>query len=1149
MGLDGTYVTLSNSGFHYSRSQSGTSRKKEAADQVSTWIRHEDVIAELNQPPSRAPRQGAQWFAVIIVGIVLWIFHPLLTVFALIAGWTLVKKQRRVRQRNVSIYYDVDKPGLLERAMLASAACEALTRTQRVWVSGYRVGAFESHLRGPAVASRDGWPLLRTNLEVWTLAAVQLRLLFLPDCLLVVAHGAVTSFSYEELSIEVGSIDVVEQGAPAGDGQRIGTTYRHVTKSGRADLRYRDNPAFAVMRYGRLVLSSQRGLYLALQISRVDVAEYVARVLQARRAISASEVSQQRSVPPVVVSAARGETTALPVAGHAPSSGAEISHTASPRKPPIPAAPTVALQTSPAPVITAPRSVERSPGPFHATTPARFVEAQDLPIGSAESALRPSPRTAPVRAASPVALQVTPEPITNAPKSVKPPPRLVDAAPVEPPLRVAEPIRPSPATASWVPPGQSVRVGNWVIPDGMVYVGENLSRVSSYGCEPALIVPSAKCAPPMAASREDFGYWPSYSALTPEKRAAYLNWLAGGRKDPSAVLGCPFLFLYGIERRLLHDIHRDPNVANEVPVLLREVERLLSIYGPQSGSFLNYARGLIDFCRVYCQLGSFYEAEPPLEFQYEIPLTVKAALGQLVAEGKPIPARWALAWLMASPDVRFRTPARRCREEFITLFVHRYEQRFGEGILLRRNKSSLRLEYRPASASFGRPVELVARRGDETLPDVTRAKRQLVPLAKLADECMDALDAYSRALGPEPTRARRLRAMAYLPPELSSFLTEGPAAELSAWLRATVKGGSVLVSGAELIQKWLGSFDDKLGAKDAWALSSVFESLGHGVEPDPRFGGEAIRAGGHVALFSLPSGASAQPTGAYAVMGLWLRMATHVALSDGRLDSQEEALFHKRIDDATEADDATRRRLRAHLSWLLVEKPGLRGLGKRVEALPIADKQRIGQLAVAMAGVDGRIDPSEVRMLTRIYKLLGLEEAQLFDDIHELQATGDQNASRGPVRVREASASIGFAIPKDGAGVSGGFELDMAKVRRKEAESRAVAELLSDIFEGSEESNVTQPEPEEEPPEPDEPFSIPQSATVERSLLEELASKPSWARADFDALVQRYGMMPNAAVDSINELAIECSGDPVLIVDGNTVEIDAEIMHELMNDV
>ena len=77
-------------------------------------------------------------------------------------------------------------------------------------------------------------------------------------------------------------------------------------------------------------------------------------------------------------------------------------------------------------------------------------------------------------------------------------------------------------------------------------------------------------------------YWPCYSMIDPASRAAYLHWLASGRKDPAAAVGYVFLFFYGIERRVLVDAQTSEQARSEIDGLLAEVERLLGIYGGKS---------------------------------------------------------------------------------------------------------------------------------------------------------------------------------------------------------------------------------------------------------------------------------------------------------------------------------------------------------------------------------------------------------------------------------------------------------------------------------------------------------------------------------------------------------------------------------------
>ena len=104
----------------------------------------------------------------------------------------------------------------------------------------------------------------------------------------------------------------------------------------------------------------------------------------------------------------------------------------------------------------------------------------------------------------------------------------------------------------WVPPGRDATVAGYTIHGGMLYVGQGLLAINGPGIEPALIDPSL---PVNRANPDRAGagmtYWPSYSSISPECRAAYLDWLATGRRDPGAYIGYVFLYFYGLERRVL----------------------------------------------------------------------------------------------------------------------------------------------------------------------------------------------------------------------------------------------------------------------------------------------------------------------------------------------------------------------------------------------------------------------------------------------------------------------------------------------------------------------------------------------------------------------------------------------------------------------
>lgn len=78
-----------------------------------------------------------------------------------------------------------------------------------------------------------------------------------------------------------------------------------------------------------------------------------------------------------------------------------------------------------------------------------------------------------------------------------------------------------------------------------------------FGNDPCLVDPSKEVARQGDYTVAQMGYWPSYAEISSTARGAYLNWLAGGRKDPNADVGYVFLFFYGLERRAIIDGGKD----------------------------------------------------------------------------------------------------------------------------------------------------------------------------------------------------------------------------------------------------------------------------------------------------------------------------------------------------------------------------------------------------------------------------------------------------------------------------------------------------------------------------------------------------------------------------------------------------------------
>jgi tellurite resistance protein len=663
---------------------------------------------------------------------------------------------------------------------------------------------------------------------------------------------------------------------------------------------------------------------------------------------------------------------------------------------------------------------------------------------------------------------------------------------------------------------------------GGIYVGERLEAVSAWaGVEPALIDPRL----PVDLRRPDFsgqqmGYWPSYADIPPSSRAAYLHWLAAGR-PAGAYIGYVFLFFYGIERRIIKDLSGTDMPAPEVAGLMSEVERLLALYS-DNGSFRGYATEFLATARLAATQVSVSELPAPsTSGGWEVPMEVKLVAGATAVAGRPLAADWALAWALNHPEVPLRTPARRCGKEFAELFAVRYRERFGEGILIKPNKTPLHLQYRPASASFGAPIEISA--GD--LPDVTRLAGPTRKLAELVAGISEELDAYSRYVGRHEER-ESARAVALLPAELA---VDRISADLRGRLEGVPEDGEQVVASGELVGLLGPANSPRLSKRDAVAVSALLAAHGVGLEPDIRVGAANFSHHKRAVLWR-DSQAAADVGESYAAGTALLHLGVMVGASDGEVSVAEQARLESGLEEALDLPAAGRRRLRAHLRWLVVEQPGVAGLKARVGVLDEQQRQLIARYLVAVAGADGRIAPQEVDTLRRLYGLLGLDPARIHGDLHALSAP---STSSGPVPVLAADAGAAdFAIRSE-------ILLDRRRLAEVMSSTQQVADVLTGVF------------VDEEPEAPeDSAGDLGDSDVVlagvggldgaHAALVHRLSAQPSWSRVEFDALVADVDLLPAGAMETINDAAFAMFDAPLLEGD-DPIELDGDVLKELLH--
>jgi tellurite resistance protein len=677
---------------------------------------------------------------------------------------------------------------------------------------------------------------------------------------------------------------------------------------------------------------------------------------------------------------------------------------------------------------------------------------------------------------------------------------------------------PAPSRGRWIAPGETVEVAGFRYGGGMVYFGKGLEAPRGGGVDNCLIDPSLKVSPYSPDRRgHTMHYWPSYSSIQPEARRAYLEWLAGGRKDPEVGIGYVFLFFYGLERRLFVE-----RVCEDFPAIAEEVRRLVSIYGG-NGSFHGYANRLLDTLEVMSTQHDVRPAlSPDMRVGYEMPMAARIYLGRLLDSGAAFEADDALVWLLGSPETGLRTPATRCFDELVPLWRLRFAERYPSGLKVRAPKSRLKMQYRPASGNF--EIDVDVRLGGRELPDVAALSAPLSNLHQILDGCTDELGVYSRFLGKNPEGRGTVEAAHLLPKELFA-LAGGRVEEASKTIEGLFEGRTLVAVRTELLLETLG-IELPAGAKVNTAMATqvgaFLDRIDVGHEPDRRYGPGGPAAGGRVLLFKAAGGAPVDAeAGAYKAARTMIEISAMAAHADGAVAEAEFTTIRNELRNTTGLSEVERARLLAHASILLKDGPRQQSALGRLAKLPVAEKRQAAKSAVSAVLADGHASGAEVKFLEKLYKTLGFPTDEVYAALHRGGVEVDE-----PVAVAKAEPSRGVPIPKrpePASPTSNVVEIDAARLERIKAETSAVSSLLADIF-------------VEDTPPPPAPFAAPSSGPVafkgldaaHGELLAAILSAGSLVRGHFDERARALRLLPDGAIETINEWGFETFEEPVI---------------------
>lgn len=216
-----------------------------------------------------------KWGSILLWCVLLAAGNPAFILLPIIGG-VLKVMARSKGAVNLEYDFDAEKEEEHDRRVgawiiLAEGAKEWQVLTE-TYNSNTKVhaGAGRSLNRVPCTIKKTSPYYLKTNVDLIQIKLKKETLLILPDKVFIIRGTKVGAVNYDDLQIQVSSINFVESEPVPKDAQVIGQTWQFVNKNGTPDKRYKNNRQLPICLYGVVKLRSVSGINVEMHVSNIQ---------------------------------------------------------------------------------------------------------------------------------------------------------------------------------------------------------------------------------------------------------------------------------------------------------------------------------------------------------------------------------------------------------------------------------------------------------------------------------------------------------------------------------------------------------------------------------------------------------------------------------------------------------------------------------------------------------------------------------------------------------------------------------------------------------------------------------------------------------------------------------------------------------------
>ncbi|MGL1890672.1 MAG: TerB N-terminal domain-containing protein [Spirochaetaceae bacterium] len=643
----------------------------------------------------------------------------------------------------------------------------------------------------------------------------------------------------------------------------------------------------------------------------------------------------------------------------------------------------------------------------------------------------------------------------------------------------------------WIDPDTIIEIDGKEIIGGFFYTGNFLKGLDAFSNEPSLIDPDLTVNfnnPNISGS--GMGYWPTYSLISPESRAAYLNWLRGSRDNTEDYIGFVFLYLYGLERRLLLDNRKNKLEPQELQDIYTELYRLKDIYNINH-SFEIHINSLLSYLMaIQADIVDLEDIPNDLILsKNKFNNGFKYLMGYSVRNSIPITSELAYAWVYNHPEYNLRTPAVRCDTEFKKLFSKRFSEEFPSGMIIKENKKKLVLHYIPVNVTLRNYIP-----PNIDLPDPCRLKKHFSMVQEIADLVIKELEPLSRYMAGDGHSKKDLNYVALIPVDLLDGIKNTGLENIRSELTQLSKSDTETID-VELIMSLLDiNPHQKLDKKIAQFIIKILGAVGYGVAPDLRYHHTTFKLTEQIVLFKTSRFINFEPSHEFNLTGAIIRLADLIP-------NISEQLLINHINGNSSLTDMEKLSLRAYLKWRLLHQKDSVGLKLLLSLLNLNQKEVIGNILIDLSIIDGKVDSIKTDALKKVFNVLDLED----------------NLVKEKIDLKRKDS----------------FALDHDLLKIHEEETKDVQEILENIFAIDEIIIENKPQ-------------VPRTQLDKNhlNLYNKLIKQEEWEYSEVEKICSSLNLMVSGAIEVINDWAYDLVDAP-LIEDENPLYIDDEIKQEI----